>query len=318
VKVAVTGASGYIGRWLMPELLRRGHEVHAQDIVRANGPATWDSFSTFDLRSPARAEWLVGVRPDVIIHLAAIYGRVWGEADLGLTALVNAGLTAEVARGAASVGARVLYVSSSEVYGISADHGTVTPRSSLFPRNMYGLTKKWGEEACEVYAPDGLQVARLNMPYGPAYEPPQPGEIPHASGRPGIIGYNVVHSMLWLASHNMDITVHTGTTRCLTWVGDTVRGIVMVMESGREGTWNVNRNDDHRDVADLAKTAVALTGSSSAILEEDPPERVTMHKWLDNAELLALGWSPTVDLETGMTHCKHYFQRFDENGRWQG
>ena len=32
VKICVTGASGYVGGWLVPALTARGHEVHGQDI----------------------------------------------------------------------------------------------------------------------------------------------------------------------------------------------------------------------------------------------------------------------------------------------
>jgi nucleoside-diphosphate-sugar epimerase len=319
VRVAVTGAAGYIGGWLLAELDARGHEVHAQDLVMPPAEtANWATFRTFDLATRERIGWLRTVEPEAVIHLAALYGRVWGELDMVKTAGMNAGLTAEVARDCASSGARLMYMSSSEVYGTSADRGTAVPDSPLEPLNMYGMSKKWGEEAAKRYAPDGLMITRLNMPYGPAVWAPRSGERTATSGQPGTVGYNVLHSMVWEAELGLDLKVHRGTTRCLTWVGDTVRGLCMILESGQCGTWNVNRNDDHREVLEIARMVVGMTGSASHIGVEDPPERVTMRKSLDNAGLLALGWRPEVEIDEGMKRTWEYFRKFDRGGVWRG
>lgn len=321
MKVAVTGAAGYIGGWLLAELHRRGHEVHAQDLVHPNAvERTWETFRAFDLRhEDARTDWLDEFRPDAVIHLAALYGRVWGEKDMYKTAGMNAGLTGALARDTAAAGARLLFMSSSEVYGHAADRGPVGPYcSALEPMNMYGLSKKWGEEAARAYAPDGLMVTRLNMPYGPAWWPPHVAEVPHISGRPGTLGYNVLHSMLWEAEHGLPLVVHRGTERCLTWVGDSVRGLADILESGFMGTWNVNRNDDHRPVQDIARLVKEVTGSDSAIVLQDPPERVTLRKSLLDTELRQLGWEPETSLEDGAKQAYEYFRRFDRNGAWRG
>lgn len=315
MRIAITGAAGYIGPWLHRSFMHRGHLTHRQDRV----PVPRTSSAVFDLADNGRRrEWLSDIRPDIVVHLAALYGRVWGEKDLVATAAVNAGITAELARDTAKAGARLMYVSSSEVYGTAAS-GTVTPDSPLDPLNMYGLTKKWGEEAARAYAPDGLMITRLNMPYGPALDHLLPGERPHSSGVPGTIGYNVLHSMLWQAAHSMPITVHRGTERCFTWVGDAMAGLVTVAESGRSGTWNVSRNDAPVTMADLAKRCVALVpGCRSEITEVQPGSQVTPRKSLDNAALLGLGWKPAVGLDEGMPRALEYFRRFGTDGRWAG
>lgn len=319
MRIAVTGGAGYVGPWLMAELSARGHEVHGQDLVAPrNCHRAWATFRTFDLGTQERISWLRHIGPDVVVHLAALYGRVWGETDMIKTAAANAGLTAVTARDSAAHGARLMYMSSSEVYGRSADYGPVGPHAQLFPLNMYGLSKKWGEEAAKVYAPAGLMVTRLNMPYGPSYCLPDPGEIPHTSGRPGSLGYNVLHSMVWEAEHGFDIKVHRGTKRCLTYIGDSVRGLATILESGQSGTWNVCRNDDHITTAELARRVVEMTSSTSSIHEEDPPERVTMRKELSNLGLLEMGWQPEVSIDEGMKITWEYYRRFDRTGAWRG
>lgn len=315
MRIAVTGAGGYIGGWVRVVFTARGHLIKGQDRVPIPGTA----HRVFDLAdNTLRRTWLEECRPDAVIHLAALYGRVWGEQDLTSTVAANAGITAELARDCQRMGVPLMFLSSSEVYGRSALNGTVTPATPLQPLNMYGMSKKWGEEACRAYAPDGLMIARLNMPYGPPKDFPLPGERPHNSGVPGLVGYNVVHSMTWEATHGLPLTVHRGTERCLTWVGDSVRGLAMILESGRSGTWNVCRNDDHRTVSDLAKLVLTVTGSSSEVVEEEPPAGVTLRKSLDNTELLALGWHPETTLDQGVKRCWEYFSRFDPDGMWRG
>lgn len=313
MRIAVTGAAGYIGGHLTRDLAARGHEVLAQDVI----PGT---DSTFDLSLPnSRLRWLDETAAELVVHLAARYGRVWCEADLIRTAEVNAGITAELARDCAARGIRVLYVSSSEVYGLAALRaGPVPEDAALHPLNMYGLSKKWGEEACRAYAPEGLAVARLNMPYGPAAVLPQPGIIPHHSGRVGDVGYNALHTMLWQAHHGMPITVHRGTERCYTWIADAIRGLAVIAESGRAGTWNVCRDDDYLSSADLARRCVALAGSDSHVIEKEPDGQVTPRKHLSSARLRALGWQPAASLADGMRETLAYVSMFDRECRWRG
>lgn len=317
MRVAITGMGGYVGGWLHETLTRRGHQVAGQDI---EPDPSLCRYASFDLASDGlRRAWLDAFAPDLVVHLAAVYGRVWGETDLMKTAAVNAGLTALLARDVAKRGIRLMYVSSSEVYGAAADGPVpLAEDAALAPLNMYGLSKKWGEEAAQVYAPDGLTVIRLSMPYGPPVILPDRAD-PHFSARVGVTGFNALHTMLWQAHHNLPITAHQGTERAYTWAGDAMEGIALIAESGQEGTWNVTRGtSDMVSSADLARMCVELTGSQSEIRTISLPAQVTRRKDLDAGKLEALGWKPAVDLEAGMPETLDYVSCFGPDGRWQG
>lgn len=313
MRIAVTGAAGYIGGWLARVLAERSHEVRTQDIVPG-------AEAVFDLgHEQCRRHWLAKTEPDLVIHLAAKYGRVWGENGMMATAALNAGMTAELARDCATAGVRLMFLSSSEVYGATArEPGPILERQELQPLNMYGMSKKWGEEACRHYAPDGLAIARLNMPYGPAAVLPHAGDVPHHSGRVGDRGYNALHTMLWQASHGMPIVASKDCERCFTWVGDACTGLAMVAESGKAGTWNVCRDDESVSMEVLAHRCVRLAGSVSEIIVKEPDGQVTPSKKLDSDRLWKLGWHPIVNLDAGMSETLRYVSMFDRNGVWRG
>jgi nucleoside-diphosphate-sugar epimerase len=77
-RVLVSGASGFIGRWSVPPLLKRGYEVHAvlSAAVRERGAdaqLTGATIHKSDLFDPAAIDRLIdAVRPTHILHFAWI------------------------------------------------------------------------------------------------------------------------------------------------------------------------------------------------------------------------------------------------------
>lgn len=300
MRVGITGAAGFIGRWLARELVDAGHVVYGIDVNPPGAQAPgW--FEVGDLNNERVVDrWLAETRPHVVVHLAAQVGRVFGEDDARHTVRANAEMTTVLARACGEQGIRLVYASTSEVYG---DHGDEVCREDtpwLLPHNLYGLSKRWGEEACRLYAPDGLVILRLSMPYGPGTPP----------GR----GRRAMDTMLWQAHHRMPMTVHRGAERSWCWVGDTVRGIRLALESG-SGIYNIGRADDPRPMLDIARTACSIAGAPDSLVREvDPPAAQTVVKRLSTDRLRALGWSPTIDLEDGMKQVYEWVSGFDRHG----
>lgn len=305
----MTGASGFIGGHLSEELERAGHQVLPVDLVPAfDDEDTFTSGTLFmDVSVPGVLSRAVySYKPDAIVHLAAQVGREFGEDDIARTIRWNAVGSAMVAQAAAKLDGPILYTSTSEVYG---DIGTMVANEAgpfAIPHNLYGLSKRWGEEVFRLYSPDRLKIARLSMPYGPGAPP----------GR----GRRAMDNFLWQAHHRMPITVHRGAERSWCWVGDTVRALRLILESTRMGTWNVGRDDDPRTMMELAEIACDMTDASRHLIEVvEPPGMQTVVKRLSTEKLMTqFDWEPTVDLEEGMERVYEWVQRFDAGGVWVG
>ena len=299
----MTGGAGFIGQHLMGELSSHGHFVRWTDLATDG----------FDMRVEDDVDVnLSAARPDVVIHLAAQVGRVFGEDDLERSISTNALGTARVAVACEEHGCRLMYVSTSEVYGDQGEEVCWEGGPEVLPHGIYGLSKRWGEEAARLYAPDGLQILRLSMPYGPG--------LPAGRGRAAII--NFLHQ----AHHRMPLTVHRGGERSWCYVGDTVRGIRIVLEEGdmprtasqsREGVgvYNVGRDDAAVTMLEVAQLACDIAGAPHSLIElVDPPGRQTVVKRLSTAKLRQLGWRPTVELRRGMELTYEVVRRMDKEG----
>lgn len=109
MRVLVTGAQGFVGRWLAPELERAGHE-----FVGAPG------HGSLDLRNRAAAgRFIADAKPDAIVHLAAVSFGPEAARNPAEALSVSVEGTTSVFEAAARLQppAPVLVSGSSEVYG---------------------------------------------------------------------------------------------------------------------------------------------------------------------------------------------------------
>jgi nucleoside-diphosphate-sugar epimerase len=305
VRIGITGVEGFLGSHLRQELRDRGHTVVGIDLK--GGEAGSDPHTIGgDLCMPDVAQgWVEHAKPHVVIHMAAQVGRLFGDRDLRHTVESNATMTTLIAKACGDHGVRMVYTSTSEVYG---DNGEAVcdeydgPFST--PHNMYGLTKHWGEQACALYAPRKLMIWRPSMPYGPGVPPGQ--------------GRAALPNIIWQVVTGQEIPIHRGSERSWCWVGDTVRAMAMTLETDwQSGTvYNIGRDDDPIKMAALATLACDMFGGSYDQIEEiDPPHAQTVVKRLSTERLRQLGWEPKVSLETGMSIVHKWVERFDKKGR---
>lgn len=142
----VTGGSGRLGRSVVEVLAAAGHEVVSVDRTpHEGGPARHVSCDLSD--AAATAACFAEVRPDAVVHLAAI-AVPFGRPDPELYA-VNTGLAFSVLEASLAAGvAAVLFASSPTVIGYGAPEGwepaylPIDERHPLAPWNGYALSKQ--------------------------------------------------------------------------------------------------------------------------------------------------------------------------------
>jgi UDP-glucuronate 4-epimerase len=185
--VLLTGAAGFIGSHVAEHLVSRGDEVIGLDNFDAFYPRAVKEANVASLRRQPRFRLVEGdirerkvvadlVTPDtVVVHLAARAGVRPSLEDPALYASVNIEGTAVLLEAARRAGARrVVFGSSSSVYGDTAPVPFNEDWPALLPISPYAATKRAGELLCATFAQlYGLRVMALRFftVYGPRQRP---------------------------------------------------------------------------------------------------------------------------------------------------
>jgi GDP-4-dehydro-6-deoxy-D-mannose reductase len=177
MRVLVTGVSGFVGPVVARALVAAGHVVHGvarhpPDAGRLAGAPV--AFHARDIREPGALGAVVrDVRPDAVVHLAAVAEPAAAEGDPTVAYAVNLGgslaLLAAVRTHAPR--ARVLVVSTSTVYGaVDPDACPLGEDTPMRPLTVYAASKAAAELAAlqwqRAYALD-VVVARPFNHTGP-------------------------------------------------------------------------------------------------------------------------------------------------------
>ncbi len=154
----VTGASGFIGRWVVRELRQRGIPVIAQVRDAARGRALHqEEIVVADLATPGSATRLVReVKPAVVYNLAG-YGVARDERDEATALRLNVELVRELAVACAPPAAgedapRLVHAGSAAEYG--ATQGALDEGRDEPPTSLYGATKWAGTAALRAVSRD--------------------------------------------------------------------------------------------------------------------------------------------------------------------
>jgi UDP-glucuronate 4-epimerase len=186
-RALVTGAAGFIGSHLCERLVDDGWRVVGVDSFtdyypradkQANlaGLARKPRFSLLEADLAGDDDWSGALREgDTVFHLAAQAGvRGSFGGSFGRYARDNLVATQRVLEAADAAGCRrVVWASSSSVYGDSATYPCREDAGPLTPRSPYGVTKRACEDLAGVYRLGGLATTGLRYftVYGPRQRP---------------------------------------------------------------------------------------------------------------------------------------------------
>lgn len=140
----VTGITGFIGA-AVGDALRGRHVIGAaRDRSPAGGGGR--DVVAMDLAQPSTiVRALDTTRAGAVIHCAAVRDLAQCEREPGLATTVNVDATREIARWCAANGARLLFLSTDQVFDGRA--GMYREHDPRRPLNHYGMTKALAEDA---------------------------------------------------------------------------------------------------------------------------------------------------------------------------
>jgi len=311
--VLVTGGAGFLGSWICDVLVRQGAQVicvdnfssgRKENIAHLTGSENF-KLVEHDISQPIFFDEKI----DVVIHLASRASPL-EFAKFPIQILKANTLGTWVALGIAKEHkARLVYASSSEVYGNPDPEHVPTPETytgnvnPVGPRSCYDEAKRVGEAFVTAYRfQHGLdaRVIRIFNTYGPRM-------------RPGDLYGRVVPRFIdqALSGHSLTVFGNGTQTRSFTYVIDTVEGILRATFLSEASGEVINVGSGvETQIIDLAKIILELTESKSEIefhpLPMDDPVRRCPN--VGKAEKL-LGWKSKISLQQGLTRTITWFQR---------
>ena len=312
-RVLVTGGAGFLGSHLCERLLADGRDVLCVDNFYTG---TKDNIAhllphpNFELMRHD-VTFPLYVEIDEIYNLACPASPVHYQHDPVQTTKTSVHGAINMLGLAQRLGAKILQASTSEVYGDPDIHpqpetyrGNVNP---IGPRACFDEGKRCAETLFFDYYRQHrlrIRVARIFNTYGPRMHP--------NDGR-------VVSNFVVQALCNEPITIYGEgqQTRSFCYVDDMIDALVRLMEAPDDFTGPVNLgNPAECTIRNLAETILRLTRSRSALVACPLPVDDPLQRCPDiGLARAALGWSPSVSLESGLTRTIAYFRALLANPR---
>jgi nucleoside-diphosphate-sugar epimerase len=306
MRVLVTGAAGFIGRWVVGELLARGHTVLPVDSLVAGDLTNLDEFAgqpgllpfeEGDVRDAAACRrWTGSV--DAVAHLAASIS-VQDSIDDPATTFENDVVgTFQILEGARASGARVLFMSTCMVYDRASSPAGIAETDPTKPASPYAASKLAGEALTLSYwHAYGLPttVVRPFNTYGP---------FQRSVGEGGVVA---IFTRLSLQGDTLRIYGDGTQTRDLLYASDCARFVCDALLSDAATGRILNAGTG----ADVSVNALA------AAIEPDPSRIVHVEHIHPQSEIAVLrcdareaerllGWRPEVALDEGLRRVRSW------------
>ncbi len=299
-RYVVTGAAGFIGSHLCEALLRRGDQVVGVDCFTPYYPRRLKegnlarlrvfsgfSFHAIDLSEVSLGPLLVGV--DGIFHFAAQPGvrGSWG-APFEVYSRHNIVATQRVLEAASSADIKVVFVSSSSIYGsvdVFPTPEDVVPK----PLSPYGVTKLACEHLAGAYTrSSGLRVVALR--YFTVFGPRQ---------RPDMAIARIVRDLL--LGQPFELYGSGTQSRDFTFVSDAVEAALLAMDDAPAGAvYNVGGGTE-ASLNAVIETLEELSGRKLVLERQAAATGDPRRTSADTARIREeLGWVPRVSLEEGV------------------
>jgi nucleoside-diphosphate-sugar epimerase len=312
-KILVSGGLGFIGYHLCTKLL--DVEESCEITIVDNLSSTKIDYSSLNNRSKIHIkdfkDFAIDEAFDEIFHLASPVGSIGILEKSGYIAQDILELAKHAADIAKTSNSRLLYVSSSEVYGKDGEHNE--SNEQIVPqkrgtRMEYSLGKLTAEHALiNRSAEDNFQL-RIVRPFNAMGEW-QDSQI-------GFVIPKFFESSI--SGHELTVYGDGQQLRSFCHIDDLVDGIIAVQKLGKDKTiYNVGHPDNITSIDHLAHTIKRMCNSGSKINYVDPTELygnkyIEAFNKIPNIDRVKhhTSWTPKIDLAEGLQRIyKHYLNR---------
>ncbi len=308
-RILITGSTGFIGSNLAERMLAQGWDLSLLDIKEdlSNIQSFKDrvEYVHEDIRSRRLIDLLRNLKPDGIIHLAALSRVVWCEEKPDECFSINVNGTNNLLRSISELREKpwVIFSSSREVYGNSKIL-PVKENFPLSPVNRYAETKCAGENMIRGYSSKlGIKsiILRLSNVYGNERDIPD----------------RVIPKFILNALRGEKITIYgRGKFFDFTFIDDAVSAILRAikrienMDAGRVETYNICTGKATK-LEDLPHLISNITDSEVEVIYKEPRNYEVMGYQGDCSKAREhLGFIPKWDIREGLKCAIERYRRF--------
>lgn len=304
MRILVTGAAGFIGRWVVAELLERGHTVLPVDNLVAGDAANVAEFDgrpgflplqVGDVRDPeACRRWTADV--DAVAHLAASISVQDSIDDPAVTFDNDVVGTFHLLEGARASGARFLFMSTCMVYDRATTPEGIGENHPTKPASPYAASKISGEAlTLSYFHAYGLPttVVRPFNTFGP---------FQRSVGEGGVVAIFTRRSLL---GEELRIYGDGSQTRDLLYVEDCARFVcdALLSDAAIGRLLNAGTGID----VSVNQLAATIEPDASRIVHVEhihPQSEIAVLRCDARQAAAVLGWRTQVTLEEGIARTR--------------
>lgn len=285
--IAITGATGFVGRNLIQQLRNGNYEVRI--LIRRNKEEdSQEDQVVGDLETGEGIEELLK-GADIVINLAGGIEPSFNDlVSLNATAVYN------LCNVAVKSGVKkLIHISTVAVYGLPDREKPFTEGDRLEPNTLYGLSKLLGEEILLFFQRNfNLPIIILRPPnvYGPKND------------------HGVVYELIKSERDEGGLTIHGQglQKRDFLYVGDLVEAIVKCFDYNRADIFNITTSNP-KDLNEFTRILGKIMQKDLHVIYKGEVQGAKFLSASYEKAKRLLGWEPKIMLEEGIRETLKYF-----------